>query len=201
MGRRKIEMEMVKDSSCRQVTFSKRRTGLFKKANELATLCGAEVGILVFSPGGKPFSFGNPNVRYITDRFLRPHLYKQTANFRSNKHCRDDSSFSGVGAAERMNQLHDSRVKQLGDEKLRGEAIDEEIAKGNKGIGIDEMGFEELEKLKEGLEELGEKVKERVVEMEASSTLLMLSNNNKSLMTGCVKKRSARVRAVAKKSY
>ena len=83
-----------------------------------------------------------------------------TTHFRSSKHSSNDSSsFSGAGAAESMNQLHDSRVKQLGDEKLRREAIDAEIAKGKGvvvggGVGIDEMGFEELEKLKEGLEEL-----------------------------------------------
>ncbi|CAI0415295.1 unnamed protein product [Linum tenue] len=35
-------MKMVTDRSCRQVTFSKRRTGLFKKANELATLCAVD---------------------------------------------------------------------------------------------------------------------------------------------------------------
>ncbi|KAF4360147.1 hypothetical protein F8388_000016 [Cannabis sativa] len=198
MGRRKIEMEMVKDSSCRQVTFSKRRTGLFKKANELATLCGAEVGIIVFSPGGKPYSFGNPNVRYIIDRFLKPNLYKKMAN---------NSSVGAKAYEETMNELHDNHVKQLSEEKLRGEAIDGEIAKG-KGLvigrgckKIDELGFEELEKFKESLDELDDKVKERVMEMEASSTLLMLSNNNKLVTGSCVKKRSVRVRAIAKKSY
>ncbi|CAI0451924.1 unnamed protein product [Linum tenue] len=70
MGRRKIEMKMVTDRSCRQVTFSKRRTGLFKKANELATLCAVQIAIIVFSPGGKPFSFGNPGVEPVVGRFL-----------------------------------------------------------------------------------------------------------------------------------
>ncbi|CAN1298433.1 Agamous-like MADS-box protein AGL29 [Linum perenne] len=52
MGRRKIEMTMVKDKSCRQVTFSKRRIGLFKKDHELTTLCAVQIAILVF-PCGK----------------------------------------------------------------------------------------------------------------------------------------------------
>ncbi|KAJ6936612.1 Agamous-like MADS-box protein AGL61 [Populus alba x Populus x berolinensis] len=60
MGRRKIEMEMVKDSNSRQVTFSKRRTGVFKKANELATLCGVQIAIIVFSPGGNHFHLATP---------------------------------------------------------------------------------------------------------------------------------------------
>jgi len=52
------------------VTFSKRRSGLFKKASELCTLCGADVALVVFSPGEKVFSFGHPNVDTIIDRYL-----------------------------------------------------------------------------------------------------------------------------------
>jgi len=53
-----------------QVTFSKRRSGLFKKASELCTLCGADVALVVFSPGEKVFSFGHPNVDTVIDRYL-----------------------------------------------------------------------------------------------------------------------------------
>ncbi|CAA6657720.1 unnamed protein product [Spirodela intermedia] len=52
------------------VSFSKRRSGLFKKAAELAILCGAEIAAVVFSPAGKPFSFGHPSVEAIADRLL-----------------------------------------------------------------------------------------------------------------------------------
>jgi len=65
MGRRKLEMKKIANNSSRLVTFSKRRSGLFKKANEISTLCAAEVAIVVFSPGGKPFSFGQPNVEKL----------------------------------------------------------------------------------------------------------------------------------------
>ncbi|KAH1235897.1 Agamous-like MADS-box protein AGL29 [Glycine max] len=71
MGRRKIEITEVKDSNTKQVTFSKRRTGLFKKANELSILCGAEVAIVVFSPGNNPYSFGHPSVDVVADKFLK----------------------------------------------------------------------------------------------------------------------------------
>ncbi|KAG2410971.1 hypothetical protein LR48_Vigan11g086600 [Vigna angularis] len=71
MGRRKIEITEVKDPNTKQVTFSKRRTGLFKKANELSILCGAEVAIVVFSPGNKPYSFGHPSVDVVADKFLQ----------------------------------------------------------------------------------------------------------------------------------
>lgn len=70
MGRQKIEIRRIESDEARQVCFSKRRAGLFKKASELSTLCGADVAAVVFSPAGKAFSFGHPSVESILDRFL-----------------------------------------------------------------------------------------------------------------------------------
>lgn len=64
-------MKKMQNESNLQVTFSKRRFGLFKKASELCTLCGAEILMIVFSPGGKVFSFGHPGVKDLINRFLR----------------------------------------------------------------------------------------------------------------------------------
>ncbi|KAE9618680.1 hypothetical protein Lal_00047011 [Lupinus albus] len=68
-GRRKVEMKKMSNGSNLQVTFSKRRSGLFKKASELCTLCGAEVALIVFSPADKAFSFGHPSVGEIIDKY------------------------------------------------------------------------------------------------------------------------------------
>ncbi|KAL5070219.1 hypothetical protein RYX36_021106 [Vicia faba] len=69
-GRQKIEMKKMSNESHLQVTFSKRRSGLFKKASELCTLCGADVALVVFSPSEKVFSFGHPHIDTIIDRYL-----------------------------------------------------------------------------------------------------------------------------------
>lgn len=69
-GRQKITMAKIKTDSNLQVTFSKRRAGVFKKASELNTLCGAESTIVIFSPGLKPHSFGHPSVESVANRFL-----------------------------------------------------------------------------------------------------------------------------------
>ena len=69
-GYQKIEITKIPKKNHLQVTFSKRRSGLFKKASELCTLCGANVAIIVFSPAGKIFSFGHPDVETIGNRFL-----------------------------------------------------------------------------------------------------------------------------------
>ncbi|KAL8459992.1 hypothetical protein ACS0TY_031006 [Phlomoides rotata] len=73
-GRRKVTMEKIEKEENLQVTFSKRRVGLFKKASELSTLCGAESAVVVFSPGKKPYSFGNPSVETIANRFLNTNI-------------------------------------------------------------------------------------------------------------------------------
>ncbi|XP_021907104.1 agamous-like MADS-box protein AGL62 [Carica papaya] len=69
-GRQKVEMVKMNNESNLQVTFSKRRAGLFKKASELSTLCGAEIAIIVFSLGRKVFSFGHPCVETVLERFV-----------------------------------------------------------------------------------------------------------------------------------
>jgi len=63
MARGKIQMKRIENAARRQVTFSKRKNGLLKKAYELSVLCDAEVGLMIFSPGGKLHEFANP--RYL----------------------------------------------------------------------------------------------------------------------------------------
>ncbi|KAJ4748379.1 Agamous-like MADS-box protein AGL61 [Rhynchospora pubera] len=70
MGRQKIAIERIQKEDARQVCFSKRRVGLFKKAHELSVLCGVHLAVVVFSPAKKPFSFGHPSVPQVIERFL-----------------------------------------------------------------------------------------------------------------------------------
>ncbi|XP_019223418.1 PREDICTED: MADS-box transcription factor 23-like isoform X2 [Nicotiana attenuata] len=69
MGRGKIEIKMIENTNSRQVTFSKRRQGLMKKAKELAILCDAEVGVLVFSNTGKLYEFASSSMENILSRY------------------------------------------------------------------------------------------------------------------------------------
>ncbi|CAL5401470.1 unnamed protein product [Camellia sinensis] len=89
MGRQKIEIKKIEKKSQLQVTFSKRRAGIFKKAGELGVLCGAHVAVIVTSPAGKVFAFGNPSVDSVIDRFL-----SENPNPNPNSHgfdtCHDD---------------------------------------------------------------------------------------------------------------
>ncbi|GJV50768.1 agamous-like MADS-box protein AGL62 [Tanacetum coccineum] len=69
-GRKKIEIKKIEENNNRQVTFSKRRNGLFKKAAELCVLTGAKIAIIVNSPGGRVFAFGHPNVDALINTYI-----------------------------------------------------------------------------------------------------------------------------------
>ncbi|VAH87428.1 unnamed protein product [Triticum turgidum subsp. durum] len=59
MGRGKVEIRRIENKTTRQVTFTKGRNGLLKKAYELSLLCDAEVALIIFSGGGRLFEFSS----------------------------------------------------------------------------------------------------------------------------------------------
>ncbi|XP_074375163.1 MADS-box transcription factor 23-like isoform X1 [Apium graveolens] len=71
MGRGKIAIRRIDNSTNRQVTFSKRRSGLLKKAKELSILCDAEVGVVVFSSTDKLYEFSNTSMKSVIDRYQK----------------------------------------------------------------------------------------------------------------------------------
>ncbi|KAJ7968900.1 Agamous-like MADS-box protein [Quillaja saponaria] len=153
MGRRKIEMKKVENTGALQVTFSKRRNGVFKKANELAILCGAIVAIICFSPGKKPYSFGHPNVD-----FSRPKGDKKIEML--NKELAD--VLEKLEIAKRKNKMLDKSQKEMEKENPLFRPINE-------------LSKSEVFELKGKLEELRDKVKDQLNDMEASSSLLLLA--------------------------
>ncbi|KAF7040782.1 hypothetical protein CFC21_050662 [Triticum aestivum] len=69
-GRKKTVIRRIEQQDARQVSYAKRRVGLFNKASELSVLTGAQLAALAFPPGGKVFSFGHPSVDPVVERFL-----------------------------------------------------------------------------------------------------------------------------------
>ncbi|MBA0846330.1 hypothetical protein Goshw_000584 [Gossypium schwendimanii] len=64
MGRGRVQLKRIENKINRQVTFSKRRSGLLKKAHEISVLCDAEVALIVFSTKGKLFEYSSDSCRY-----------------------------------------------------------------------------------------------------------------------------------------
>ena len=65
MARGKIQIKRIENTTNRQVTYSKRRNGLFKKANELTVLCDAKVSIIMISSTGKVQEYVSPSTTYV----------------------------------------------------------------------------------------------------------------------------------------
>jgi len=71
MARGKIQIKKIENQTNRQVTYSKRRNGLFKKANELTVLCDANVSILMLSTTNKVHEYISPTTttKKMVDRY------------------------------------------------------------------------------------------------------------------------------------
>ena len=65
MGRKKISISKINDERNRQVTFTKRKFGLMKKAYELSVLCECEIVIIIFNSNNKLFQYASSNVDSI----------------------------------------------------------------------------------------------------------------------------------------
>ncbi|CAK8578167.1 unnamed protein product [Lathyrus sativus] len=148
MGRKKIEMKLLKNKEARNVTFSKRRHGLFKKASDLSILCGARVGLLGFSPGGNPFTFGSPSFQAVIDEYLHEGGGEPLEN----------------GEIDNLNlELRGLKKEiQVEEKKL------EDIEKDKVHIVPTNLSLKELQKVKTSLKELQD-------EIEAASSLLLLA--------------------------
>uniref|UniRef100_A0A914EDQ2 Serum response factor homolog n=2 Tax=Acrobeloides nanus TaxID=290746 RepID=A0A914EDQ2_9BILA len=62
-GRVKIKMEYIGNKLRRYTTFSKRKTGIMKKAYELSTLTGTQVMLLVASETGHVYAFSTNKLK------------------------------------------------------------------------------------------------------------------------------------------
>ncbi|RZC03483.1 MADS-box protein SVP isoform A, partial [Glycine soja] len=71
MTRKRIQIKKIDNISSRQVTFSKRRKGLFKKAQELSTLCDADIALIVFSATSKLFEYASSSMHQVIERHDR----------------------------------------------------------------------------------------------------------------------------------
>ncbi|XP_073066063.1 MADS-box protein AGL42-like [Primulina eburnea] len=70
MVRGKVQMKRIENATNRQVTFSKRRNGILKKAYELSVLCDAEVALIIFSQKGRLYEFSSSSMQKIIERYL-----------------------------------------------------------------------------------------------------------------------------------
>ncbi|RDD45844.1 Myocyte-specific enhancer factor 2A [Trichoplax sp. H2] len=71
MGRKKISITRIGDERNRQVTFTKRKFGLMKKAYELSVLCDCQIALIIFNSNNKLFQYASSDMDSILLRYTQ----------------------------------------------------------------------------------------------------------------------------------
>lgn len=164
MAREKIQIKKIDNVTARQVTFSKRRRGLFKKAEELAVLCDADVGLIIFSSTGKLFEYSSSSMKEILgkhnlhsknlDKLGQPCLELQLVEDGNHSRLRKE-------VAERSQQL-----RQMRGEELQGLSV-QELQQLEKSL---EVGLSRV------IEKKGEKIMKEISQLQEKGMQLMEEN-------------------------
>ncbi|XP_050150886.1 MADS-box protein AGL42-like isoform X10 [Malus sylvestris] len=162
MVRGKIEMKRIENATSRQVTFSKRRNGLLKKAYELSVLCDAEVAVIIFSQKDRLYEFSSSDMRETLTRY--------------RKYAKDHEQTNKVEVEQHVQHLkHESAIMAKKIEIL--EATQRKLL----GNDLDSCYVEELQELSSQLERSLRSIRERkaqlfmeqMEQLKAKETLLL----------------------------
>ncbi|KAL8141498.1 hypothetical protein V2J09_014530 [Rumex salicifolius] len=115
MVRGKIEMKRIENATSRQVTFSKRRSGLLKKAYELSVLCDAEVALIIFSQKGRLYEFASSDIRKTLDRY-RKYVKEVRTTEEDDEQQKEQVKYETAILVEKIRQLEMSQRKLLGQD-------------------------------------------------------------------------------------
>ncbi|KAF8015111.1 hypothetical protein BT93_H0800 [Corymbia citriodora subsp. variegata] len=171
--RGRVEMRQIENEKEKLVSFSKRRSNIYKKASELVTLCGSEVGVVIFSPTGN--SFAHPSINLFANRFLN-----------QNPPQNDGAdtlveSYRQLRIIE-LNQQHDELVNKIRADKARGKMLKQVTeARGGEGwweAPIEELNLEELKKMKARMEELGQNLQSLINQRDRGAAAVLGEASN-----------------------
>ncbi|XP_029694123.1 myocyte-specific enhancer factor 2D isoform X6 [Takifugu rubripes] len=83
MGRKKIQIQRITDERNKQVTFTKRKFGLMKKAYELSVLCDCEIALIIFNHTNKLFQYASTDMDKVLLKYTEynePHESRTNAD-------------------------------------------------------------------------------------------------------------------------
>ncbi|XP_031285340.1 MADS-box protein SOC1 isoform X2 [Pistacia vera] len=145
MVRGKTQMRRIENATSRQVTFSKRRNGLLKKAFELSVLCDAEVALIIFSPRGKLYEFASSSMQETIGRYLR-HTRDSRASKQPTEETMQQMKSEAANMLKKIEQLEVLKRKLLGE-------------------GLGSCSIEELQQIEQQLEKSVSNIRARKVHL------------------------------------
>nr|ABB22780.1 PISTILLATA-like MADS box protein [Crocus sativus]ABB22781.1 PISTILLATA-like MADS box protein [Crocus sativus] len=154
MGRGKIEIKRIENSTNRQVTFSKRRNGIIKKAREISVLCECEVSLVIFSSLGKMSEYCSPNTKL--PKILEKYQQNSGKRLWEAKH---ENLSAEIERIKRENDNMQIELRHLKGEDLNSLhpkeliPIEEALQNGLTGVREKQMDFLKMMKKNERLME------------------------------------------------
>ncbi|KAI4569204.1 hypothetical protein R6Z07F_006356 [Ovis aries] len=94
MGRKKIQISRILDQRNRQVTFTKRKFGLMKKAYELSVLCDCEIALIIFNSSNRLFQYASTDMDRVLLKYTE---YSEPHESRTNADILETLKRRGVG--------------------------------------------------------------------------------------------------------
>lgn len=123
MGRNKIKIESIKNERNRMVTFIKRKKGLFKKAMELAVLCGAKIFVAVYS---KEQQLSIVSTSEKPDMFIEQYL-KTPVQANESFSIKDYIPLFNSNESKLNEQFSDNKIKEEDDIDSNTEQLEKNI--------------------------------------------------------------------------
>lgn len=176
-GRQKIEMKKIENEEDLLVSFSKRRSGVYKKATDMIALSGGEVGIVIFSPSGKPFSYGHPSVDYVINRFMNQNQPEN--NDCTHRFMEAHRQMKISEAMEQYNELLDllEAVKERQKSLLRKARTRRNQEHLWWNVHIEELRVDELKQIHVSMAELHMTISNHLKERSSSSNIFGASSS------------------------
>ncbi|XP_072294605.1 myocyte-specific enhancer factor 2B [Eucyclogobius newberryi] len=94
MGRKKIQISRILDQRNRQVTFTKRKFGLMKKAYELSVLCDCEIALIIFNSTNRLFQYASTDMDKVLLKYTE---YSEPHESRTNTDILETLRKKGFG--------------------------------------------------------------------------------------------------------